>query len=154
MSNNVKIDESGDDRVLSVRREVGGLSNQDIVRITIATALDTSTEDGDLIVGTLDKYEREIVRQREVIARLQKKVRNYRSGIKGLQRAHEASLHREKASQETAEQYRAIAQEMCSHGGCQIYVDQESDAPYSPVRFNNDILDLPVERQAELAKSV
>lgn len=127
---------------------------QTIIAVYYAAAA-AGFEGADVVPDSLNKYEKEIVRLQEINDRLRNKNRNYRTGMKQLQRAHEATLHQLAAVKDTSEQYRAVAQEMAAHGGCQlVYVDEESDAPYSPVRFNNEITDYPVERQSELAKSI
>lgn len=79
-----------------------GVTREDMADIiaTYATSYQQGIEEADKIPQVLNKYEKELLRQQEVIARLQQKNRNYRSGMKQLQRAHEASLHREKALQE------------------------------------------------------
>jgi hypothetical protein len=106
----------------------------------------------NVVPDTLNAYEEEILRLREVNARLRNKNRNYRTGIKHLQRAHEATLHRLAAVQDTSEQYRQL---LVMHvGGVDSGVTIVHDGPYSPVHFDDDILELPVERQAELAKSI
>lgn len=83
-------------------RERLGVSEEDMRAIitTYAAAYATGDAEADLIPVVLNKYEDEMQRQQDVISRLQTKIRNYRSGIKQLQRAHEASLHREKALQD------------------------------------------------------
>lgn len=88
-----------------------------------AEAYQEGAEEADKIPEVLNKYETELLRQQEVIARLQQKNRNYRTGIKALQRAHEASLHREKALQENVSKR----------------LDQlETEGPYSLVNFRFD----------------
>lgn len=112
-----------DDRLKDIREEVAGLSARQVIEI--ATVPDPV---GSLVAHALDSYENEIIRLREANARLRTKNRNYRTGIKQLQRAHEASLHREAAQRQTIEHL--------AKGGavCQII----DDGMYAPVRFNNE----------------
>jgi hypothetical protein len=108
---------------------------RDIIDTYNAGAIFTGDDFADVVPATLNKYEAEILRLQEANARLRKKNRNYRTGMKALQRAHEASLHREAAQRQTIEH-------LAQGGGWQI------------IEVEDGILDLPVERQAELAKSV
>lgn len=102
-----------------------------IIQVYMSSIPDAGIIAADKVPEVLNKYEEEILRQQEVINRLKNKVRNYRSGIKNLQRAHEASLHREAAQRQTIEY---LAQ---GGGVCQII--QVEDGPYSPTRFNNEL---------------
>jgi len=112
-----------------------GVSTDDMASILYVYSAHASAlgdKDADKIPEVLNKYEKEILRQQEVISRLQAKNRNYRTTVKGLQRAHEASLHREKALQGTVARTQEIADaQLREFVGCQV-------GSYSPVRFNND----------------
>ncbi len=128
-----------------VRQTVASLTSNDVANI-MATLMAVDILDdngvGELIAQTLTKYEDEIVRLNAVNSKLRNKNRNYRSGIKNLQRAHEALLHRFSAVQDTSEQYRTLLVEAAEqHGGCEVGVCEVPDdaaGPYSPVRFNNE----------------
>lgn len=133
---------------LEVRETIAGLSQDDIMEIGLGTAVlqrySAYERSSDLIIQALQKYENEIIRQQEVIARLRQKNRNYRSGMKQLQKSHEASLHREDVLKDTVEQYRQLLVEAINNtnSACQVTYNVgdefEPIAPYSPVRFNNE----------------
>jgi hypothetical protein len=106
-----------------------------IIETYNAGAIFVGDDFANVVPDTLNKYEEEILRLRAANERLRNKNRNYRTGMKALQRAHEASLHREAAQRDTIDS-------IVRGGVCQI------------IEVEDDILDLPVERQAELAKSV
>lgn len=125
-----------DDVRLDVRREVAALSDEQIASIGIATAFELDEDTSEAIVRALDSYEKEIIRLRAVNGRLRNKNRNYRTGIKGLQRAHEATLHQLAAVKDTSEQYRELLVQAVE--GLPQLCNNEVIGPYSPVRFNND----------------
>jgi myosin heavy subunit len=139
---------------LEVRQEIATLSREQIMAIGQLTAdLSAAGHDelSDTIVNTLDKYEEEIIRLQTVNSRVRTKNRNYRRTLKQLQRAHEASLHRENTLKQTVEEYRQLLIEALAKGpSCQVFEPGELDEPmlYSPVRFNNE----PVANDAQYAR--
>ena len=131
---NSKVNVDGDSRTLDVRERVGGLSDQQFLGVLMLT---TIGETGDTLATLLDKYEHEIIRLQEANARLRNKNRNYRTGMKSLQRAHEATLHRERVAQDGYAQLKELVEQ---GGVCQVGYD----GPYTPVRFNNEPAGQPV----------
>ena len=111
----------------------------DIMSVYMAAAIAGGEDAADTIPALLNKYEEEILRQQDVIARLQQKNRNYRTGIKALQRAHEASLHRENAESETINQLR----EFLDRGNVCGVVEYDGQlivaGPYSLVNFKVNV---------------
>ena len=124
-----------------IRQEVAEMTKEDIVRVGIALAAlehdPNHQRASDLIVRAMDKYEEEIIRLRAANGRLRNKNRNYRTGIKNLQRAHEATLHRERVAQETNGQLKQIIEQGAVCGV--DFGNEQPEAPYTPIRFNNDM---------------
>lgn len=123
---NPNINPEGDERLTAVRKSIADLSGREMIEIASIPG-----PIGDKLAVVLDSYEQEIIRLQEINGRLRNKNRNYRTGIKALQRAHEASLHRESVQQTTIEYLTR------NDGSCQIVYD-DGDGPYTPIRFNNE----------------
>lgn len=122
------------ERLISIREEIAGLSDEQITSIGNLTAALTVAGYDDLsesIIKTLDNYENEIIRLQSVNARLRNKNRNYRTGMKALQRAHESTLHKVAVAQSGYAQLKELVEQ---GGACQV----GNDGPYTPIRFNNE----------------
>jgi hypothetical protein len=125
---------------IEVREQVAGLSRTMIAAIGALTAqLEVAGHEelSNAIVNTLDRYEEEIIRLQAANSKLRTKNRNYRTGMKSLQKAHEASLYREQATKESIAQLKQLIQDGAVCGVSTV--DDDSNAPYTPVRFNNDM---------------
>jgi hypothetical protein len=122
---------------IEVREQVAGLSRTMIAAIGALTAqLEVAGHEelSNAIVNTLDKYEEEIIRLQAANSKLRTKNRNYRTGMKSLQKAHEASLYREQATKESIAQLKQLIQD-----GAVCGVREGEPIPYTPIRFNNDV---------------